>query len=216
MSRIRQFGWDISLVIIAIILVVVLWYLGFKEISILTLIIGFAIWIIQKRIDQQSQIILQASQAGFDFKQQVTKEMYEAAKDLWVETGWLTDNLMEIWSFADVDEMRREKYLDRLKKFDQIRLESSIILPVSIIDPAMQIYSAIETYIQGSEIYTASKEAHDEGSRVKGSEMMVEGRDNLLEVYNGLPQAIRKEFGLEMLPAAIIQPELQPPAIDKS
>ncbi len=216
MSRIRQFGWDIALVIIAIILVVVLWCLGFKEISVLTLILGFAIWIIEKKIDQQNQIILQASQAGFDFKAHVTQEMFEATKELWKQVVWLAMNRSALYPGPDKNEERRQGYLNQFKHFEQYLTENSILLPKDIYNSATQLGSAVNQYRSGRDIQTMGGEARDIATSREGGQMMAQGDKDLVRAFNDLPEVIRKEFGLEELPGAIIKPELPKPANDKS
>lgn len=205
MDRMRQIGWDIAIVITAIILVVVLWHLGFKEISILTLILGFAIWITEKRIDQQNKIILQASQAGYDFKGQATQEMFEATKELWKQAVWLAMNFSVLWPGADDDEERRKGYLDRLSEFEIYVATQSILLPKKILEGAKQFYSAIQEYRIGRDIREMATSDRDPESSREGGRMMTSGAKNLQEAYDNLFSVIRGEFKLEDLPQAIVE-----------
>lgn len=216
MENIRRHGWDILLGIIAIILVVVLWSFGFKELGILTMILGFALWVFEKRIEQQNQIILQASQAGFDFKQHVTNEMYEAAKDLWKQSIWLARNFSAVWPGSDTDELRRKKYLNRMELFEIAQLEHSILLPKEIHLAAVDLSSAINKYRAGRDVKQIGGEANDPEILREGGQLMKEGVKALTAAFNKLPIAIRNVFGLGKLPGEIIQPQVPQPAANNS
>ncbi|MCH7574812.1 MAG: hypothetical protein IIA59_06775 [Candidatus Marinimicrobia bacterium] len=219
-STLSKAGWVIAVGIILLIVVVGLWWRGFQEISILTLLLSFAFLLFQiyiskhfdlleKRIEQQNQIILQASQAGFDFKQQVTKDMYEAAKELWVQVVWLARNFSALWPGADRDEKRRQEYLDHFQQFEQILMENSILLPKSIFNSAGQLVSAINTYRAGRDIREMGGEARDRDTSREGGQMMSQGSKDLNAAFNDLPRVIRNEFGLGRLPEEIIDVELE-------
>lgn len=129
----------ITIWIITVIIVIVLWYFDFRNESIITIILGLAIWAIRTivirhfknlddKVDEQKQILLQSTQTGFGFKQSVLIDMYNVTKELWKKSIWIGDNWNALWPRNKSDDSIKKEFLTQFDEYKKFLKTNSIIM----------------------------------------------------------------------------------------
>lgn len=216
----------ILIVITGVIIVCIfsLWFSGYKNASIITGLLGLAIWSfrtvlsryfssLDKKFDEQKEILLQGTQAGFGFKQTVMSDMYNKTNSLWSRSIWIAGNWNSLWPGNDTEVDQRKEFDLKYDEFITYLKIISVNIPSKIYNAASSIIEGINTY-QIGRMEREDEFADDEAVRNRGREMK-KGAKMINDAMRNLFQLIRNEFGLDSLPGELIKIK-QPPSEDES
>ncbi len=180
--------------------------------------VGLALWQVQKilsrRLDEydydrevkkQNQLIQKTAKEALILKPAIIQEIRKSVQELWERADWLARNFKVLWPGGNKSEERKEEYLAKLEAFDGYITKESITLSKAILEPAQEIYWAINEYRTGKDLRWTPP--YDRESSLEGGKMMSSGAKKLRKAFDDLYHAIRE---------AIINPELLKPANDKS
>lgn len=211
---------SVAYVLMLIILVIMgigigyLWVSGSIYEGIIASLVGLSFWAIKliiteqfkkidKKVDQQHQILLQGIQAGYDFKQTVMQNMYEITNELWNRSIWIAMNWNSLWPGNDGDLDLRKEFDAKFKEYYEFMSSNSINIPSQIFTAAEELVQGIGTYKMGR--MRRDDKANDDETRKEGSINMSEGTRLIKSSMENLFLVIRKDFELDQLPSEVLK-----------
>ena len=199
-------------VIIAI-AIVILFVMGAKAESIIAGLVGLSVWVIKilvnehfkeidRKADQQHQILLQGIEAGYDFKQTVMKNMYKITNELWSRSIWIIMNWNSLWPGGDRNTESAEAFNAKYDEYNEFLKSNAINIPSNIYTAAGKLTEGINTYKHGRML--KGDKSIGEEYRSEGHREMSKGVKLIKSSGEELFRRIREEFGLERLPGEVL------------
>jgi len=200
------------LISIPLILIIIgLWLLDYKNQSVNLTIIGLAIWFVKylldrhnQKIEKQNQIILQRSQGGNAFKQNILEEMYNVTMELWKQSVWIGNNWDVLFPGFD-------KYIKERNNFNKKLDEYRFLLQSNLINIPSEIYNGFDDLIKGIDKYKHARNLkdgkHGEPTKkhiTKAVHRMDEGSKMVEDSIKKLSITIRKKFCMDNLPGELL------------
>ena len=216
----KHITFIVSFGLVALLIALILF--GFYGESFFLSILALSIWFIKlllernfknidKKIDQQNQLLLTKAKGGIGFQQYILENMYNVTNSLWEESLWIAYNWNALWPGHDDDTEMRNNFFEKLENYKWNLRVKSINIPSNVYKEFSKIIEGINKYEIGRDqrYGRLGGEVTPEESREGGAEMTA-GSKLIAEAIAELFKCIRNEFGMDNLPSDLLdikQPE---------